>query len=126
MVCLQDIQASNAQIASTLPGLVAVFVGATNGIGEFTLKQLARHACRPRVYFTGRSKEAGDRIVAECKDLNGEGEFTFIKADTSLIQNVDTVCHEIQAKEGAINLLFLSAGTLIEGECMHFNNARLY
>lgn len=116
MVQLQDIQASNAQIASALPGLVAVFVGATNGIGEFTLKQFAQHASAPRVYFSGRSQEAGDRIAAECSALNAGGTFIFIKADTSLLRNVDAVCDEIKAKEKAINLLFLSAGTLIENE----------
>jgi NADP-dependent 3-hydroxy acid dehydrogenase YdfG len=61
MVSLSDIQSSNSRIASTLPrGLVAVFVGATSGIGETTLKQFAKHAHQPRVYFIGRSQEAGD------------------------------------------------------------------
>ena len=64
MVSLSDVQSSNAQVATELPpGLVAVFVGATNGIGEYSLKEFARHARKPRVYFVGRSQEAGDRIT---------------------------------------------------------------
>jgi hypothetical protein len=118
MVLLHDVQASNSSLASALPGLVAVFVGATNGIGEFTLKQFAKHASKPRVYFTGRSQEAGDRISAECTELNSKGKFIFIKADTSLIRNVDDVCRDIKSKEQSINILFLSAGTLIEGTSM--------
>jgi NADP-dependent 3-hydroxy acid dehydrogenase YdfG len=116
MVTLSEVHASNAQIATALPaGLVAVFVGGTNGIGEATLLEFARHARQPRVYFVGRSQEAGDRIAAECRDLNPDGEFIFIKADLSLMRNVDDVCQKIKSKENAINLLFLSCGVAMTG-----------
>ena len=116
MVSLTDVQSSNSRIASSLPpGLVAVFVGATSGIGETSLKQFAKYTTRPRVYFVGRSQEAGDRIKGECQALNPEGEYIFIKADTSLIRNVDSVCKDIKSKEKAVNLLFLSTGTLLSG-----------
>ncbi|KAI4134253.1 MAG: hypothetical protein LQ347_001687 [Umbilicaria vellea] len=113
MVSLSIVQASNSRVASVLPaGLVAIFVGATSGIGETSLKQFAKHARQPRVYFVGRSQEAGDRITGECKALNSEGKYIFIKADTSLIRTVDDVCRDIKKKEKAVNLLFLSTGTL--------------
>lgn len=113
MVALTDIQSSNSRVASALPpGLVAVFVGATSGIGEYTLKQLAKHAVQPRIYFVGRSQEAGDRIKAECEALNAEGKYTFIKADVSLMRTVDEVCQEIKSNENAINMLVLSQGSL--------------
>lgn len=48
--------------------------------------------------------------MAECKALNPKGEYTFVKADVSLIRVVDEVCEEIKAKEKVINILFLSAG----------------
>ena len=116
MVSLTDIQASNAQIASALPtGLVAVFVGATSGIGEYALKHFTKYARGPRIYFVGRSQEAGDRITAECKALNAQGEFIFIKADVSLMKAVDDVCRDIKSKETAINLLFLTQGSLDSG-----------
>jgi NAD(P)-dependent dehydrogenase (short-subunit alcohol dehydrogenase family) len=124
MVALPEVQSSNSRIASALPpGLVAVFVGGTNGIGETTLKQFAKHARKPRVYFIGRSQEAGDRIAAECKALNSDGEYIFVKADTSLIRNVDDVCRDIKAKEKSVNLLFLSTGSLIVGTSMSFQNS---
>lgn len=111
MVSLSVIKSSNSLISSTLPpNLVAFFIGGTSGIGETTLKQFAKHAKKPRAYFLGRSQEAGDRITTECKKLNPEGEYIFIKADVSLIRGVDQVCKEIKEKEKAINLLFLSAG----------------
>ncbi|MCJ1380440.1 hypothetical protein MMC17_003543 [Xylographa soralifera] len=119
MVSLTDVQASNSSIASSLPaGLVAVFVGATSGIGEYTLLQFAKHARQPRVYFVGRSQEAGDRIAAKCKSLNADGQYTFSKADTSLLSNVDAVCRAIKSKETAVNLLFLTTGTLKLGASM--------
>ncbi|KAF4632513.1 hypothetical protein G7Y89_g5616 [Cudoniella acicularis] len=114
MVSLSEVQASNARIASELPsGLVAVFIGATSGIGEYTLKKFAKHARNPRVYFIGRSQEAGNLISAECLAMNPGGKFEFIKADTSLIRNVDNVCRDIKSKEESINLLFLTIGTLV-------------
>lgn len=122
MVSLSDVQASNSRISSSLPpGLVAVFVGATNGIGEFTLKDFAKSTVQPRVYFIGRSQEAGDRILAECKALNPDGEFTFIKADVSLLSVVDDICQDIKSKEKAINLLFLTAGSPKFGESTVLN-----
>jgi len=111
MVALTNILASNARISTTFPsGLVAVLVGATSGIGEITLKKFAKYMVKPRVYFVGQSQEAADRILQECKTINPEGEFKFIKADVSLIRVVDEVCKEIKAQEMVLNLLFLSAG----------------
>lgn len=82
MVTLGAAQASNARIATSLPsGMVAVFVGATGGIGENTLKKFAQHAKSPRIYLIGRSQESADRIVAECKKLNPDGVYTFIQSD---------------------------------------------
>lgn len=121
MVSLAQVQSSNAQIATALPsGLVAVFVGATNGIGEYSLKEFARCAKQPRVYFVGRSQEAGDRISEECRDLSPGGEFNFIKADVSLLESVDEVCREIKRKEKTINLLFLTCGSALAhvGQCL--------
>lgn len=74
MVSLTDIESSNARISTVLPpGLVAVFVGGTNGVGETTLRRFAAHARQPRAYSLGRSQEAGDRITAERKTLDPEG-----------------------------------------------------
>lgn len=113
MVAYSAVQASNALIASELPEkLVAVFVGATSGIGEYTLKAFAKHVKQPRIYFVGRSQEAADRITEELKALNADGEYVFMKSDVSLIRNVDSVCEEIKRKEKAINVLCLSQGTL--------------
>ncbi|KAL5349994.1 hypothetical protein ACLOAV_005030 [Pseudogymnoascus australis] len=113
MVTLSATEASNSRISSDLPaGLVAVFVGATSGIGEYALKEFARQAKSPKIYFVGRSEDAANRIIAESKDLNPTGQYTFIRSDVSLLKNVDAVCQQILAKENSINLLFQTQGTM--------------
>ena len=124
MVSLELIASSNDGIRSTLPaGLVAVFIGGTNGVGETTARQFAKHAVQPRVYIVGRSQEAGESVTAECRALNPEGTFIFLKRETSLMRNVDEVCNELASKEEVINLLFLTVGTLQAGisESAHAN-----
>jgi hypothetical protein len=50
MVELDKIRSSNQKLATTLPSdLVAVFVGATNGIGEHTIKAFVKYTVKPRV-----------------------------------------------------------------------------
>lgn len=113
MVSLSVVRASNALIATNLPAnLVALFVGATSGIGEATLKAFARYSKSPIIYFVGRSQIAANRIIAECKTLNPGGRYIFIQADVSLIKVVDQVCDEFKAKEATLDLLFLSQGVM--------------
>lgn len=120
MVSFKAIQASNARIPSVLPsGLVAVFVGGTSGIGEYTLKEFVRRTRHPRIYNIGRSQQSSDRIADECKELNADAQYTFIQADVSLIRSVDAVCEQIKAKEKAIHVLCLSIGTLVTGVSKH-------
>ncbi|KAF3001564.1 hypothetical protein E8E14_000157 [Neopestalotiopsis sp. 37M] len=117
MVAIQTITESNVRIASSLPaGLVAVFAGATSGIGESTLRQFTKRVQRPRIYFLGRRENEGQRIQAELKALNPGGEYHYVKNDSSLLENVDQACQYIREREPVINLLFLSCGTLITGK----------
>ncbi|KAI6760891.1 hypothetical protein HG530_009751 [Fusarium avenaceum] len=116
MVLLSIVQQTNASAASKLPaGLVAVFAGATAGIGETALRAFAKHTVRPKIYYVGRSQEAGDRLQKELREVNSEGSYVFIKKDMSLLKNVDEVCRDIKSKETALNVLFLSQGTLKMG-----------
>ncbi|KAK0715948.1 hypothetical protein B0H67DRAFT_582066 [Lasiosphaeris hirsuta] len=117
MVTLEQIRSSNARIATELPpDLVSVFLGGTGAVGETTMKQLAKLAAKPRIYIQGRSKETGDRLVAELKELNPDGEYFFIAADIASLYNVDDFCREIKSKESHINLLFMATGTLASGK----------
>ncbi|KAB5523073.1 hypothetical protein GE09DRAFT_1178509 [Coniochaeta sp. 2T2.1] len=113
MVSIKDVQASNSRIKSTFPsGLVAVFVGSTSGIGAYGLKEFTHRTHNPRIYFVGRSQESADRVLNDLKSLNPDGEYIFLKCDTSLLHNVDDLCRDIKSRESSINILFMSQGTL--------------
>ncbi|KAH8658220.1 putative short-chain dehydrogenases/reductase [Xylariales sp. PMI_506] len=113
MVAYSEIEASNKLLASTFPdGLVAVFIGGTSGVGEYTLQAFAKNAANPRAYIVGRSEESANRIIHECEQLNPSGKFVFIKGDVSLISGVDEVCRQIKAKETAINILIMTQGSV--------------
>ncbi|KAK5989203.1 putative oxidoreductase [Cladobotryum mycophilum] len=96
MVALPQVESSNSRVGSSLPANLAVFAGATSGIGELALKSFAKHAANPKIYFIGRSNEAGERIKQDLK-------------------NVDKVSALIKESETTINLLFMSQGTLRMG-----------
>lgn len=113
MVTLFGAETSNADIATSLPtGMVAIFVGGTSGIGEYTLKKFVRYAKNPRIYLVGRSQDAADRIIPECIKINPHGQYIFIRSDVSLLKNVHRVCEQILSKELSINLLFQTQGGL--------------
>ena len=63
-------------------------------------------------FLPSRNGTAASTIMEQAKKLNPESEVVFIKADSSLIKNVDAVCKAIQSKERKINLLFVTAGYL--------------
>lgn len=113
MVSLSVIQSSNASISKELPSdLVAVFVGATSGIGRATLLKLAKYVQQPRFYFVGRSQSAADEVLDQLHQISPDGRYEFIKADASLLSVVDMVCETIRKKETHIDILFQSQGTL--------------
>jgi NAD(P)-dependent dehydrogenase (short-subunit alcohol dehydrogenase family) len=116
MVSLKVVRASNASIKESMgKGLVAVFIGATSGIGLSTLKQFALHADKPKVYIIGRSKASASLLLEDLKMLNPEATSIFIKSEVSLMRNVDAVCEEIKTKEKKLDILFMSPGYLSFG-----------
>ncbi|KAK6380099.1 hypothetical protein LTS17_005287 [Exophiala oligosperma] len=113
MVDLNEVIESNKHIAASFPtGLVAVFVGGTSGVGEYTVKKFASRVTNSRVYIVGRSQEAAERILDECGKLGPSSKYEFIKADVSLMKVVDQVCTQIKSKESAVNILFQTQGSM--------------
>ncbi|KAE8452572.1 hypothetical protein EG329_013831 [Mollisiaceae sp. DMI_Dod_QoI] len=110
MVALDVVHASNARLRELGPGLVALFVGGTSGIGEFTLKAFVKNTISPRVYLVGRNASAAERIIEDCHGLNKDGKVEFIKADVSELAEVDRVCKELEKREKSINLLVQTQG----------------
>lgn len=85
MVTLPQVHLSNDTITASLPNLVAVFVGATSGIGEAALKEFVRKPTQPKCYLVGRSEQFANRIIEECKSFNPDACIIFIQEDVSLV-----------------------------------------
>jgi short-subunit dehydrogenase len=112
MVHLKEVRLSNQSLQTLQLGIVAVFAGATAGIGLGTLTQFAKHANAPVAFIIGRSEEKGREIVDRLKNINPKGTFHFIQAQFSLLREVDRVTVEIKKLTTHVDILCLSTGYL--------------
>lgn len=71
-----------------------------------------RDTLSSRVYLVGRNETQASKIIEELRQVNPDGQISFIKCDAARLQSVDEACRSIQEKEDKVNLLFLSAGIL--------------
>ncbi|CAK7203117.1 hypothetical protein SEUCBS139899_005846 [Sporothrix eucalyptigena] len=110
MVSLKDIRASNGRLNEAGEGVVAVFLGATSGIGLAVLKEFAQYALKPNVYFVARNAVAAASIVEELRHLNADGKYEVIEKDVSLVADANAVAAVVKAKESKVDLLFMSVG----------------
>ncbi|KAI1015434.1 hypothetical protein LB504_011047 [Fusarium proliferatum] len=94
---------------------VAVFVGATRGIGLATLKALIRTLPNPRFYVIGRSKARFAGELALLSEYNPNATIQFVEAEASLIKGIDDACEGIMKSEKYVDLLFMSPGSLAFG-----------
>jgi NADPH:quinone reductase-like Zn-dependent oxidoreductase len=84
MISLKDVQTSNASFKEkAIPGLVALFIGGTSGVGKGTLIQFAKNANYSTVHVVGRSKASATPLLNELETLNPNGTFTFIETQIS-------------------------------------------
>ena len=121
MVHIDTIRAANTALANSQP-LVAVFVGGTSGIGDYTLRALVDSHSNDGeglcIYIVGRNQQSADKIISDCKEKCPGGEYTFIQAkDLSLITDCDKAAAEIirhqqQSKDPRIDLLVMTQGGL--------------
>lgn len=109
---IRDVRNWNSSLRADHSSPVAVFVGATSGIGEEAAKCLSRNTNQPTIYIVGRNEAAGARLTEAMKAQNPNGSYFFFSADISQLGNVDKVCREIRARENKLDLLFLSTGSI--------------
>lgn len=115
MVVLSLVRESNLRLKSHQSGInpVAVFVGATQGIGLSSLEQYAAHTVAPKIYIVGRNEAVGARIIEDLKTRrNRDGEYIFLHAEVSLLEGVDKACEEVKRRENKLDLLFMSPGAI--------------
>ena len=112
MVSLKVVQQSNSEVANLPQGIVALFIGATSGIGRSTLRQFAHHASSPRSYSVARPSAVAshDSFLTSLQQSKPQGFYKLITADVSLISEVDKVVAAITQKESKLDILFMSPG----------------
>ncbi len=88
---------------TTLTGKVALVTGGTSGIGLATAKELQDQGAK--VYITGRRQAELDKAVATLG-----GQVTGIRADASVLADLDTVYAQIAEQSGRLDVLFANAG----------------
>jgi NAD(P)-dependent dehydrogenase (short-subunit alcohol dehydrogenase family) len=111
-------------------GPVALFAGATAGLGEAILRAYAAEHPTARIYFVGRNAAAAARIEADVRraradaaasgrsdgeGVRGSGDVVFIKMDLSLISNGRAVRDAFVTREGEearLGFLCMSHGYL--------------
>lgn len=89
-----------------LDGKVAIVTGSTRGIGEATAKLLAKEGAISII--TGRSEDAGKRVVNEIMESGGKAEY--YSFDVTDEQRVKEVIDAVYKKYGEINILVNNAG----------------
>ncbi|WP_058972800.1 SDR family NAD(P)-dependent oxidoreductase [Type-D symbiont of Plautia stali] len=86
-----------------LAGKIALVTGGSSGIGLASAQELAEQGAK--VYITGRRQEELDAAVA----LIGPSA-TGIRADASVLSDLDTVFSTIASASGKLDVLFANAG----------------
>jgi NAD(P)-dependent dehydrogenase (short-subunit alcohol dehydrogenase family) len=90
-------------MSGKLEGKIAVITGGSAGIGLGAAKRFAQEGAR--VFITGRNQEGLDRAGAEIgHDAVG------IKADASVLADIDRIYETVKARAGRIDVLLLNAG----------------
>ncbi|KAK3309847.1 uncharacterized protein B0T15DRAFT_488551 [Chaetomium strumarium] len=110
MVTLQHVRRHNNGLRNRACGLVAVFTGATRGIGLATVRELLRHLVEPIIYLVGRSAAKFADEAQRLQLLNSGAQIRFIEADVSLLREIDRVCELVLGAETKLDLLFMSQG----------------
>lgn len=110
MVNLRTVLESNNRLSDAKGPQVALFVGATSGIGLGILKEFAQHAVNPRVYIVARNVETAAPLLEELRLINPDATFEIIERNVSLIKDAEKVAEFIESKESSLDLLCMSVG----------------
>ncbi|KAF7328531.1 hypothetical protein MVEN_02540600 [Mycena venus] len=96
---------------------VAVFVGATSGVGQGMVEAFARHVSgRAHIIIVGRNEHSAADILASLpKPADGDAEaegwkHEFVPCDVSLMANVRVACTDIRQRVTRLNFLVMTAG----------------
>ncbi|KAJ4994630.1 Oxidoreductase lepF, partial [Colletotrichum sp. SAR 10_66] len=112
MVSLTEVRASNAALTPSTVPKTALFVGATSGIGKYTLTELVSLNLPVKCYVVGRkaSEPAMRPVLEALRRKNTQAELVWVEAEVSLLSEVKRVCEFIKENEERLDLMCLTAG----------------
>ncbi|OQR80921.1 FabG domain-containing protein [Thraustotheca clavata] len=87
---LDVVKARNA--AAAFPGLKAMVVGGTSGIGESIAMRLAQ--AQFDVIIVGRNENRGNAVVQAMQAKNPNGKYTFLPLDAQYIKNIQGLANK--------------------------------
>lgn len=110
MVGLDTVRSSNdALVRGRTTPFVAVFAGATAGLGSNILERLALTEAATyhkgksqglRIYLIGRNEQAASKVLARCRSVNSHSQYTFVKVeDLGSINDIDEACGYVTSTE---------------------------
>ena len=113
MVARINVQNSNVRCWQHTAGFIAVFVGATAGIGRATLEELLHYGGETmKVYIVGRAMQQRSEWLESLRVINPTATVIIIESNVALLEDVAKVCRHILVKETKVDMLFMSAGMI--------------
>jgi NAD(P)-dependent dehydrogenase (short-subunit alcohol dehydrogenase family) len=89
---------------------IALVMGGTDGIGKAIAHELAGQGMR--VVIVGSNADKGAAATSELREASGNDHIQFLRADLSVIRNVDALAAEVAARWPQLNYLVLCAGIM--------------
>ena len=96
------------QANNDLTGRCALVTGGTDGIGKEIARRLAARGAR--VIIVGSDPQKGKRAQNELREETGHDDVDFLRADLSLVREVDRLAEDIAARFSSLHYLVLCAG----------------
>ena len=87
---------------------IILITGATSGIGKAMVLQLAKYGAN--VILVGRNRPKGEKVLAELKQLTGNGNLDLMTADLSQLTEVRRLASEFKNRYDHLHILINNAG----------------
>jgi short-subunit dehydrogenase len=87
-------------------------MGATSGIGHSAPQHFAQHAPSPLIYTVARPSAVAlhETFLSSLRQSNPMGTYNLIKANVSIISEIDRIVNDVKENEAKVGILFMSAG----------------
>lgn len=92
---------------------VALFIGATNGIGLNTILDYAKATINCdsiTIYIGGRDQTKGESVIADIKKINPKATVHFLLHNMVYVKEAKKLADTVKSKETQLNLVFISSG----------------